>query len=94
MDFAKWLFLTANTDYNIKSFNFETALYKSTLLDLVLKVDTMRLKVAVRLKVSLTMLISEIVSMLAISKLMPTVTGPSRNKEETSDYLLYETFTR
>lgn len=29
----------------------------------------------------LTMLISEIVSMLAMSKLMPTVTGPSGNKQ-------------
>lgn len=28
------------------------------------------------------MLISEMVSMLAISRLIPTVTGPSRNKEE------------
>jgi len=31
----------------------------------------------------LTMLISEIVSMLAMSRLIPTVTGPSRNKEQT-----------
>lgn len=30
------------------------------------------------------MLISEMVSMLAMSKLMPTVTGPSGNKDETS----------
>lgn len=31
---------------------------------------------------NLTMLISEMVSILAISKLMPTVTGPSRSRED------------
>lgn len=34
------------------------------------------------------MLISEMVSMLAMSRLIPTVTGPSRNKEETNSKLL------
>lgn len=36
------------------------------------------------------MLISEMVSMLAMSRLIPTVTGPSGDKEETDNKLLVQ----
>lgn len=40
----------------------------------------------------LTMLISEMVSMLAMSRLIPTVTGPSRNKKDTISWTCHLLF--
>lgn len=44
-------------------------------------------------KWDLTMLISEMVSMLAMSRLIPTITGPSGNQEEASEKCLNLTST-